>query len=129
MEEDNELRSRTVGIRFTPTEYGVLEKAWKNTTCRKLSDYLRKIAFNKPMVIVHRDKSLDDFMTELIQLRKDLDKVGNNFNQAVKKLNTLSQIKDFQSWIRTYELDRKALNQQIETIGNRFQSMSEKWLQ
>ena len=94
----NENRKRIVGIRFTIKEYEQIEKKWKDSTCRKLSEYVRKIVFNKPIVATYRNKSLDDLMTELIQLKKELNGIGNNFNQAVKKLHTLHQIPEFRMW-------------------------------
>ena len=37
------------------------------------------------LVATYRNQSLDDFMTEMMQLRSELNSIGNNFNQAVKK--------------------------------------------
>ena len=65
-----ENRKRIVGIRFTAKEYELIEKKWKDSACRKLSEYVRKIIFNKPIVATYRNKSLDDLMTEMIQLKK-----------------------------------------------------------
>ena len=88
-------RSRIVGLRFTLKEYEQIEKKWKASTCRKLSDYVRRKLFEKPIITTYRNQSLDDFMAEMIQLRSELNSIGNNFNQAVKKLHTLQQIGDF----------------------------------
>jgi hypothetical protein len=48
-------------------------------------------------------------MTEMMQLRTELNSIGNNFNQVVKKLHTLGQIAEFRNWIITYELEKKIL--------------------
>ena len=53
-------------------------------------------------------------MTEAIKLRNELNSIGNNVNQAVKKLHTLSQIAKFKSWIIYYEKEEKALLSKIE---------------
>lgn len=55
-----ENRIRIVGVRFTTKEYEQIEKKWKDSTCRKLSEYVRKIIFNQPIVATYRNKSLDD---------------------------------------------------------------------
>ncbi len=54
-----------------------------------------------------RNKSLDDFMAEMIVLRKQLNAIGNNQNQAVKKLHTLHQIPEFRNWIIACEIEKK----------------------
>ena len=50
------FRTRIIGLRLTPKEYEQLEKKWKASTCRKLSDYVRRILFEKPIVTTYRDQ-------------------------------------------------------------------------
>ena len=76
-----------------------------------------------------RNKSLDDFMTEMISLRNELNSIGNNFNQAVKKLHTLQQIAEFKAWIITYELEKKILFNRVDEIKNRINKIADEWLQ
>ena len=124
-----ENRKRFVGIRFTNKEYEQIEKKWKASTCRKLSEYVRKIIFNKPIVATYRNKSLDDLMTELIQLKKELNGIGNNFNQAVKKLHTLHQIPEFRQWLEGYEKEKHLLLNKVEEIKIVTGKIGEQWLQ
>ena len=124
-----ENRKRIVGIRLTSKEYEQIEKKWKESTCRKLSEYVRKNLFNKPIVATYRNKSLDDLMTELIHLKKELNGIGNNFNQAVKKLHTLRQITEFRQWFDTYETDKKMLLDKVEEIKIITGKIGEQWLQ
>jgi len=129
MEKENSNRTRIVGLRFTPQEYAKIDRQWKASTCRKLSDYIRKYLFNKPITTNYRNQSLDEFMSEMIRLRGELHAIGNNFNQVVKRLHTLQQIPEFKTWIITSELDRKILLNKVEEIKNSIQKISEKWLQ
>jgi hypothetical protein len=129
MERENSNRTRIVGIRFTPQEYVKIERRWKASTCRKLSDYIRKHLFDKPITTNYRNQSLDEFMTEIIRLRVDLNALGNNFNQTVKKLHTLQQIPDFKAWIISSELDKKNLLKKVEDINQYIQKISVRWLQ
>ncbi len=129
MNQENVKRSRIIGLRLTTKEYQQLEKKWMASTCRKLSDYIRRIIFDKPIVTTHRNQSLDDLMTEAIRLRNELNNVGNNFNQAVKKLHTLQQIPEFRNWIIAYELDKEILLNKVDQIKNNIQKIAEKWLQ
>lgn len=129
MEKKNSNRTRIVGLRFTPAEYAKIERKWKATTCRKLSEYIRKYLFNKTITTNYRNESLDEFMGEVIRLRNELKAIGNNLNQAVKKLHTLNQIPEFRTWIISQQLEQKILLDKIEEIKKCTQKISEKWLQ
>lgn len=129
MEANNSKRSRIIGLRLTPKEYEQIEKKWKASTCRKLSDYVRRSLFEKPIVTTYRNRSLDDYMAETMNLRNELNSIGNNFNQAVKKLHTLHQSTEFRGWIITYELEKKTLLNKVDEIKNHIQKIAEKWLQ
>ena len=129
MERENSKRTRIVGLRFTPEEYVKIERKWKASTCRKLSDYIRKHLFNKPINTTYRNQSLDDMTCEMMLLYKQLNAIGNNFNQAVKKLHTLDQIPEFKVWIISSEQDKKILLNKVEEIKICIQKISEKWLQ
>lgn len=129
MEKENSNRTRIVGLRFTPAEYARIERKWKATTCRKLSEYIRKYLFDKPITTNYRNQSLDEFMFEIIRLRTELKALGNNFNQAVKKLHTLQQIPEFKTWIINHELERRILLNKVEEINKYIEKISRKWLQ
>lgn len=128
MKRENSNRTRIVGLRFTPEEYAKIEKKWKASTCRKLSDYIRRHLFDKPITTIYRNQSLDEMIHEMIKLFKQLNGIGNNFNQAVKKLHTLNQIPEFKVWIISAELDKKILFDKIDEIKNYIRKISEKWL-
>jgi hypothetical protein len=66
---------------------------------------------------------------EMMLLYKQLNAIGNNFNQAVKKLHTLDQIPEFKVWIISSEQDKKILLNKVEEIKICIQKISEKWLQ
>lgn len=129
MKEQNKNRTRWLHLRLTVDEYGLIQKRYRKSTCPKLSDYARKNLLQKPIVMKYRNGSLDELMPELILLRKDLNAIGNNFNQAVKKLHTLVQIAEFKHWITVYELEKKVLFNYIDQIKKHIENLSEKWLQ
>lgn len=107
MKEGKTNRTRIIGLRLTPEEYVQIEQKWKNTSCRKLSDYIRRHLFEKPIVTIYRSKSEDDAIEELSRLRTELNHIGNNFNQAVKRLNTLENSDQFKDWFTAYELEKE----------------------
>ena len=129
MERKNSNRTRIVGLRLTSDEYQKIEKKWKASTCSKLSEYVRRSLFEKPIVMTYRNSSQDDLMTELTKLRNELNAVGNNFNQVVKKLHTLQQIAEFRSWLIAYEVEKKILQNKLDEVRNNIKKMLEIWLQ
>src|SRR3546814_386439 len=128
MERKNSNRTRIIGLRLTFDEYRKIEKKWKASTCRKLSEYVRRSLFKKPIVMTYRNSSQDDLMTELTKLRNELNAVGNNFNQVVKKLHTLQQIAEFRSWLIAYEVEKKILQNKLDEVRNNIKKMLEIWL-
>ncbi len=116
-------------IRLTEDEHQKINARFEKTTCRKLSDYSRRILLDKKITAFTRNQSLDDFMLEMIRLRKELNAIGNNWNQAVKKLHTLDHIQEFKTWLASTSLLQQQLIQKIETIKNKIGNISEQWLQ
>jgi hypothetical protein len=129
MKEKKSTRTRIIGLRLTINEYDQLNKKCRNSNASKLSEFVRRLLFNKPITVYHRNKSLDDFMAEMIRLRTELNAIGNNFNQAVKKLHTLQQIEEFKGWILNHESNTNELLQKTDEIKNYIKKIAEKWLQ
>lgn len=129
MGRENSNRTRIIGLRLTPSEYAKIEQKWKASTCRKLSDYVRHNLFEKPVTSYYRNQSLDEFMAEMVLLRNELNHIGNNFNQAVKRLHTLNQIDEFRSWLIAYEVEKKTLFNKVDEIKKHVQKIAESWLQ
>lgn len=129
MKENKLFRTRVIGLRLTLKEYEQIEKKWKASTCRKLSNYVRCKLFEKPIVTTYRNQSLDDFMTEAMRLRNELNSIGNNFNQAVKKLHSLHEIAEFKSWLIAYELEKEIMLNKVDEIKYHIKKIAEKWLQ
>lgn len=129
MEEKKTGRKRTIGLRLTSDEYGLLEKNWKRSTIRKLSEYVRRILFGKAVTVYTRNQSLDELVAELVLLRKELNAIGVNFNQAVHRLHTLDHLPQMQHWLVGFERDRDLLFEKVEEIKSKVNSIAEQWLQ
>lgn len=116
-------------VRFTEREYESLTKKFQKTISNQLSHYVRNVLLERPIIIKYRNESMDTVMEELILLREELNAIGNNFNQAVKKLHALKQIPEFRQWIATSEGIYDLLNSRTNHIQQRISQMSDKWLQ
>lgn len=122
-------RQKWLHLRLTEAEHTKLLKHFYGTTQANLSDYARAILLGKPMIAAIRNQSLQDIMAELSLLRKDLNGVANNFNQAVHKLHTLDHIPEFKGWLLTYDMERRKLLRDIDQIRIYINETAEKWLQ
>jgi len=129
MKEQKTNRTKWIHLRLTDREFDLIQNRFKKSTCPKLSDFARKNLLQEPVVLKYRNESLDDLITQLIALKDQLNPIGNNFNQAVKKLHTLNQIPEFKQWILTFELEKKILFNSINEIKKQMQIFFEKWLQ
>lgn len=129
MEEKNNSRNRWLHIRLTKEEFDFIDKNFKASACRKRSDFVRRNLLRKPIVMRYRNESLDKLLQELIQLRTQLNFMGNNFNQSVKKLHTLFEISDFRIWILAFDSDRKKYFSLVEEIKKHIENLAQKWLQ
>jgi hypothetical protein len=129
MEDKKNNRSRIVAVRFKPDEYLALYNKFRLTTCRQLSEYVRRVLFERKITMYTRNKSLDEFMAEMIQLRNEFSSIGNNLNQAVRKLNSLQQIPEIKVWLIFNDSSNKELHKKVEEIKSRINQFSEKWSQ
>jgi hypothetical protein len=129
MKEKKSNRTRLVGIRLTPSEYAKLEGKCARTTCRKLSEFLRLLIFNRPVNVIERNGSHDHMIGELSELREELNRLGNNFNQATRRLNAVNQISEFRNWIASYESEKMRLFSILHHIKSQTDKLADRWLQ
>ena len=121
--------SKWLHIRLKEEDYNKISIKFSKSTCRKLSEYARRILLEKQITFNQRNQSLDDFMTEMIRLRNELNAIGNNFNQSVKKLHTLTHFNEFKNWLILNEEKQKILLEKVEEIKTKINQISDKWLQ
>ncbi len=128
MSETNN-RTRWLHIRLTETEYKKLQAGFSTSTKQKISSYARDILLDKPVTIYTRNQSVDDFVTEMIQLRNELKAIGNNINQAVRKLNSSTNNAELKYWAQQVISSREILLKKTEEINSKIASISDQWLQ
>lgn len=126
---EKELRKHFVKTRMNDDEVNQLLKLQQRTTEKDTSSYLRKVALQKPVTIKYRNDSADDFLLDMLNLKKELNAIGNNFNQAVHKLHLLDKIPEFRIWVQQYDGLQKALISKVDEIKLRMNQLYEQWLQ
>ncbi|MCH5598018.1 plasmid mobilization protein [Niabella ginsengisoli] len=109
MNEQPIAPKRWITIRVKPDEYIVIYKLFKQTANKKLSQYVRKVLLQKPVVIHYKDVSTSEILSALNQLSRELSAIGNNFNQTVHKLHTLDHVPEIKIWAELTESGRQNL--------------------
>ena len=127
--QENEVRNKMVVVRMNNTEFEKVENLRKKTTERYLSSYVRKLSLEKPVTVKYRNQSADDFLKEMLGLKKELNGIGNNFNQAVHKLHLLDKIPEFRVWVNEYDGLQKSLVNKVEEIKLKVSQLYEQWSQ
>lgn len=126
---ESEVRNKMVVVRMNEKEINQLTKFQQKTTEKDTSSYLRKVALQKPVTVKYRNASADDFLLDMLNLKKELNAIGNNFNQAVHKLHLLDKIPEFRVWVQQYDGLQKVLISKVEEIKLRMNQLYEQWLQ
>ncbi len=126
---ENAVRNKMVVVRMDNNEFELADSLRKKTTERSISSYVRKMCLQKPVTVKYRNQSADDFLKDMLLLKKELSAVGNNFNQAVHKLHLLDKIPEFRSWILQYDALLKSLGIKVEEIKLRMNQLYDQWLQ
>ncbi len=75
--------NRPLGFYLDEQEHEGFIQAYKNSLCRTKSEYARRLLLGKPVTVVYRNRSLDDFIEEAVRIRKAL--------KAVLAMSAMSQ--------------------------------------
>jgi len=129
MDEKDENRSKWIKVRLKPSEVEILNKKYQRSTFQNLSEYGRAMILGEPVTIIHRDKSMDDVLEELTLLRRELNFIGNNLNQAVKNINALRGLPDTSLWMNLLTTIKGKVEPAIGEIKIRIGDFSELWSQ
>ncbi|MFT3948205.1 MAG: plasmid mobilization relaxosome protein MobC [Agriterribacter sp.] len=128
MTDEKANRSKLLQVRLTPRELEKISNKFSHSTCCKLSDYVRKKLLDRPIAVYTRNQSLDDFMSEMIALRNELNAIGNNYNQVVKRLHSLQHFEEIKTWLLLNESTKQILLKKVEEIKLKINQINELWL-
>lgn len=128
MENQKSKTKSWISFRVKPAEYDRIHNFFSATTCRKLSEYARNVLLQKPVVVKYRNQSADDFLVEVLQLKKELNAIGNNYNQAVKKLHTLDEVPAVNAWLNQNKILHESFLKKTEEILLKTDQIHRQWL-
>lgn len=124
-EKKTAYRNKWLTVRLTEAELGQLCHQHAQTAYKRMADYVRVLIFQKPVKVLSRDTSIDALMEELILLRTELNALGNNFNQVVRRINSLPFPPE--TLFQTAQLLQEELLKKITSIQGRINQISERW--
>lgn len=76
-----------------------------------------------------RDASADEAITQMSHLNRELNAIGNNFNQLVRKINATLQATEMKGLLLLFDSQMKAMSSKIDEVKAQLQKLAEKWLQ
>lgn len=72
LKPSDDKREARVVVLYTPKEYTWLKEQFARSTCHTVSGYIRQVSLENPVEIAVRNASFDEFVGEIIPLRKEL---------------------------------------------------------
>lgn len=129
MKNKKKIRNRWLTIRLNEDEEKILNNLYSKTTSQGLSEYARNVLLKEPVTILYRNQTADEFLSEMILLKNELNAIGRNFNQVVHKLHTLDTVEEIKAWVILNENSKKAFTKLADKICHKVDKVYELWLQ
>jgi len=129
MKETKQVRKGWLTVRLNEDEEKKLNKFFSRTTSGSLSEYARDVLLREPVNVIYRNQSADEFLTEMILLKKELNAIGNNFNQSVHKLHTLDHVPEIKAWAILNESSKKVFIKKVDEIKEKMNQIYQQWSQ
>lgn len=120
---------RRVFVYLDEAGYNGLRKLMERSTEKSLSHLATKLLGEKPVMIKYRNTSIDDFLRDMVPLRKELNQLASGFNEAVRDWRLLERIPEFRGWVQENDERCKALIEKVEIIKVRISQLYQLWLQ
>lgn len=129
MNTTEENKTAWCHLRLKPDEYELLNNRFKKTRFRKLSEYLRSVLLEKPVTVNYRDKAMDEVLEEMVLLRRELNAIGNNLNQAMHHIHAAHGHADAKLWGNLLSAVNSKVEPAINQIKERMNQFADIWSQ
>lgn len=125
---NEEKLTHKVFARVSKRKYDELTAMLEQSRCQTLGALIRDILYNKEIVTVIYDASLDKVMAELSAIRTQLKAIGTNINQVTRKLHGDNlprlQLELLLELTRLYQ----QADLRVAGLFTTIEKLSEKWL-
>jgi hypothetical protein len=129
MKETKITRNKWLNIRVNTKEFNRIHDACKKTTSQSISEFARNMLLKKPVIIKYRNQSADEFLSEMIKLKNELNAIGNNYNQAIHRLHTLDHVPEIKTWLLIHQTLYQSFIKKVEEIKIQMNQIYQLWLQ
>jgi hypothetical protein len=99
---------RFLSVRLTSEELEEVYQQSKNSTCRSLTEYVKKVLTKKPVTVKVRNQSQDELLTTMVGIKNRLDQLAEHAEEinADAQLREITEIKSltrqtFEKWYRS----------------------------
>ena len=124
-----EVRNKMIVVRVNGREFDRLQVMLKKSTCQSLGEYIRKICLQQPIVVKYRNQSREEFLAELVLLKKELNAIGINLNQVVHRMHIIDQTSAVITWLETNQIVLKKIADNEEDIKSWMKKIYVLWSQ
>ena len=126
MSRQDRNRIKWIHTRLSLSEYNLIRERSRTSTCRNLSQYIRNILLDQPIVSTYRNLSQDAMVQQMAILNSELNALGNNLNQITKRLHTLQSGQ--QLWGKQFEAKSEEVLLKICELKSSMHNIAERWL-
>ena len=96
---DTATTTRFLSIRLSAEEYAEVYQYLQQSTCRSLTEYVKKVLTNKPVTVKVRDQSREEVLQQLTLIKSRLETLVDNAAPADAR-HLLQEVADIKSSIR-----------------------------
>ena len=103
---DPKQPKRFVSVRLTEEEFKEVYRQCENSTCRSLTEYVKKVLTKKPVTVKVRNQSQDELLQTMIGLKNRLDQLAGEAEErgSAELLREIAEIK-----LLTHQISEKWL--------------------
>ncbi|WP_026461455.1 hypothetical protein [Adhaeribacter aquaticus] len=125
--DEKELAKYLIGLKVVKADFGLLENQFKNSTYTSKTDMYYDLIFNKKIKV--KDGLSLELLSKIQTLTKEINAIGTNYNQVVKKINSLTNDKPLPFELsKLVNLTEMVLNKQSK-FNEILLKLRERWLQ
>jgi hypothetical protein len=92
---DPKQPKRFVSVRLTEEEFKEVYRQCENSTCRSLTEYVKKVLTKKPVTVKVRNQSQDELLQTMIGIKNRLDQLAGEAEErgSAELLREIAEIK------------------------------------
>ena len=124
---EKEILKHEIKTRVNDARFKQLNEMLEKSECQTMSELVRHILNNRPVTLLHRDKSTDLLVEELSAIRKELRSMGVNINQITRQFNIYSDFEHRIFFATGVVEEYKLVGNKVEQLLSIISKLSAQW--